>query len=309
MKIRSKKLFSVLELLIVMAIMAILATMIFVVVKGVKESTRMVQTEATIRTCKTSMENLYNYIYNQSRADSIEVYNHPLFRKVWPSNKVWTFRDKDETDNGITSNGFGNMMSIGNLSANEKISTIKMKYPDSATPLETLVDGWGYPILVMRNEMPWFVKKLNPNDNVVEKVYKDRTKASLGVYAKYMFRTDGTGQNLFEWNDSGFNHAEIDIESKKETIPAYEVAPLLADTYRFVQIHGKIAVPYNSNDFDFFSPGKDGKIGNLIKDDMKQDRWTEVLNKEGALKWVPASASKVDPDSDNVVSFNRYIME
>lgn len=307
MKPKFKHFFSILELLIVMAIMAILATMIFVVVKGVKDGARLVQTNSTISTCKTSVENLYNYIFNQSRSNSMEVNKHPLFSKVWPSNKVWTFRDKDETDKGITSNGLMNMIHIGSLGAeNKSIVMGEMQFPDytKTNGVSTLIDGWGFPILVMRNETSWHIKKLNPNDNIIEEVYKKREKSSLGFYSKYMFRTDSTGKNLYEWNDSSFNH----IDSLGVNEPSYEVAPIKADGLRNVQINGLVGVTYNFDDFDFFSPGKDGKIGNLIQNDMKEDRWTEVMNDAGALKWVPASPSKTDPDMDNIVTFNKYIL-
>jgi hypothetical protein len=307
MKKQYSHLFSILELLIVMSVMAILATMIFVVVKGVKDGARMVQTTSTISTCKTSVENLYEYIFNESRKNSMEVYQHPLFAKVWPSNKVWTFRDKDETDKGITSNGLMNMIYLGSLGVeNKSIVMGEMQFPDYTKPtgVKTLVDGWGFPILLMRNETNWHIKKLNPTDNIVENVYKNREKTSLGFYAKYMFRTDGTNQNLYEWNDGSFNHTD----SAGVNEPSYEVAPIKADGFRYVQINGQKGVTYNVDDFDFFSPGKDGKIGNLIQNDMKQDRWTEVKNKAGALNWVPASAAKTDPDMDNIVSFNKYIL-
>lgn len=297
--------FSILELMIVITIMTILALMIFVLSKGVKDSARTTLTESTISTCKTNVENLYNFILNQSRSNSMEVYQHPLFTKVWPSNKVWTFRDKDESDKGITSNGLMNMINIGSLGVeNKSIVRGDMKFPDGVTT-EALIDGWGNPILLMRNEMPWFIKKLPPGDNVIEKVYQDRTKASMGLYAKYMFKTDTPGKNLYEWNDGGFNHTD----SKGVNEPSYEVAPMKADSYKMVEIHGKIAVPYNNNDFDFFSVGKDGKIGNLIKNDNKQDRWSEVFDKKGSVKWVATSASSTDPDMDNIITFNRYIVE
>lgn len=305
MEKKLSRLFSILELLIVVTIMTILATMIFVLAKGVKDGARTVQTESTINTAKSSVENLYNFILNQSRSNSIEVYQHPLFTKVWPSNKVWTFRGKDETDKGITSNGLVNMINIGNLGVeNKSIVVGDMKFPDGFTG-DALIDGWGNPILLMRNEMPWFVKKLAPGDNVIEKVYQDRTKTSMGLYAKYMFKTDGAGKNLYQWNDAGFNH----VDSKGVNDPSYEVAPLKSDGYRMVVIQGQIAVPYNNNDFDFFSVGKDGKIGNLIKSDNKQDRWSEVFNKKGSVRWVPTTISGNDPDMDNIITFNRYIVE
>lgn len=305
MKIRSKKLFSALELLIVMAIMAILATMLFVVSKGVKDGAKTIQTQSTIQTAKSSVENLYNYIFNESRYKSMEVYQHPLFSKVWPSNKVWAFRDKDETDRGIKSNGLINMISIGTLGVeNKSIIIDKMNFPDGVKAVDTLVDGWGFPILLMRNELAWHVKNVLPNESVTEKVYQDRTKTTVGLYARHRFITTGTGLNLYEWNDSSFNHVD---SITKLTEPSYEVAPLGTDDYRLVRISGKIAVPYNNNDFDFFSPGKDGKIGNLIENDMRQDRWSGVDN-EAFVSWVPTSASKVDPDMDNIITFNKYFL-
>ena len=308
MREQSKKMFSILELLIVITIMTILAIMGFYVTKGVKDGARTTQTESTINSCKVNIENLYNFILNQSRSNSIEVYQHPMFTKIWPSNKVWTFKDKDESDMGINVNGLMNLINIGNLGVeNKSITVAELKYPDNSIS-KTLIDGWGFPILLMRNEMPWFVRRMAPGDNVIDKVYRDRTKASMGLYAKYMFKTNDPGKNLYGWNDAGFNH----VDSKGVNEPSYEVAPLGTDSYRKLGalMYGKVAVPYNNNDFDFFSAGKDGKIGNLIKSDNKQDRWTEVVNKKGSVRWEPVTVSSVtDPDTDNIVTFNRYIVE
>lgn len=310
MKKQSGYFFSILELLIVISIMTILALMIFVVTRGVKDGAKLVETKSTIHTCKTSIENLYNFVFNQSRTNNIEVYEHPLFSKVWPSNKVWTFRDKDETDKKITSNGLMDMINIGSLGVeNKSIVMGEMQFADYTkvgTGVRTLIDGWGYPILVMRNETPWHIKKLLSTDNPVDKVYKDRAKTTLGFYSKYMFDTSTSNKNLYQWNDGGFNHVDS-VTGVSE--PSYEVAPMGADGFRKVQINGQIAVTYNLDDFDFFSPGKDGKIGNLIENDMMQDRWTEMANKKGDLKWKPASAANVDPDADNIVTFNKYYLD
>jgi hypothetical protein len=113
------------------------------------------------------------------------------------------------------------------------------------------------------------------------------------------------GKNLYEWNDTSFNH----IDSNMANEPSYEVAPKGADGYRNVNIEGKIAVPHNVNSFDFFSPGKDGKVGNLISNDNKQDRWSEWINTNGEVKWVPTTIYATDPDNDNHFSYNKYNAE
>lgn len=310
MRKQCKKMFSILELLIVITIMSILALSIFVLTKGVKDSAKTVQTEATISTSKTNVENLYNFIFNQSRSKYMEVYQHTLFSKVWSSNKIWTFRDKDEVDNGITSNGLMDMINIGSLGIeNSTIVYDELEYNDG-TKSKTLIDGWGNPIFLMRNEMPWFIKRLGPKESVAEKVYQDRTKASLGLYAKYTFNTNYSGKNLYGWNDIDFNH----VDSKGVKGPSYEVAPEGANGMRIVDkdkiMYGKVAVPFNNNDFDFFSVGKDGKVGNLRKNDNMQDRWSDIMGKQGGYKWVPVNiSSTTDPDTDNIVSFQRYLME
>ena len=317
MRKQNKTMFSVLELLIVMTIMAILALMIFVIIKGAKDSARMVLTESTLKTCKSSMENVYNFIFNEARKNNIEVYQHPFFSKVFPSNRAWTFCDKDYSDIGIEANGLMNMINIGNLGVeNKSMATQYIEYPGEATPLKTLVDGWGNPILLIRNELPWWIKKMKPNDNLIESVYRDRSKSNLGLYAFHLFETDTSNKNFYEWNDgtNGFDH----IDSKGVKEPSYEVAPEQKSGFRKLgkELYGKIAVPYNTNDFDFFSVGKDGKIGNLIPQDMKQDRYSKKVkvNKNDitsplSVVWTPASASNVDPDDDNIISFNRYNLE
>ena len=293
--------------------MTILALMIFAIVKGVKDGARTVLTESTIKTCKSSMDNLYNFIFNESRKNNIEVFQHPLFKKVWPSNKVWTFRDKDETDLGITSNGLMNMINIGNLGIENKSMLIEdVKY--TITPMKTLVDGWGNPICLMRNEIPWWMKNKPVNDDIVETIYKDRKKSNVGLYSYHTFNSNLAGKNLYGWNDAGFSH----VDSNGVNEPSYEIAPLGNDVTRTIGalMYGQVAVPYNTNDFDFFSAGKDGKIGNLIPNDMMEDRWTEKVKKDAtslssefSFVWKPASASVFDPDTDNIISYNKYILE
>ena len=321
MKKNSFRPFSVLELLIVITIMTILALMIFAIVKGVKDSARTALTESTIKTCKSSMENLYNFAFNEARKNNIEIYQHPLFSKVWPSNKVWTFRDMDLSDLSISSNGLLNMINIGNLGIENRSMLIdEVTYPD-ANPsktvnpkkMNTLLDGWGNPILLIRNETPWWVKTKLANEEVVLNVYMDRRKTNVGLYGNHMFKTNSSGKNLYAWNDISFDH----IDSNGVNEPSYEIAPgAVGDKVIGALMFGKEAVPYNSNDFDFFSSGKDGKVGNLIPNDMMQDRWDQKVRinlndvtSPYKFNWIAASASVVDPDSDNIVSFNKYILE
>lgn len=304
MKKHTHSRFSILELIIVIAIMTILSAMIFVLTNATKDASNSIKTNSIINSCKISIEYVNEFIANESRSNSIEIYQHPLFTKVWPSNKVWTFRDKNESDNGFTANGLRDMINIGNLGIeNNSIAVAEMKFPDGIIT-KTLVDGWGNPILLMRNQIAWEIKKLNPSDNKTEKVYFDRTKSNLSQYLK-VFNTNLPGLGLYEWNDASFNH----LNGSAVLESSYEVAPKGADGYKNVVINGKIAVPHNTNDFDFFSPGKDGKVGNLIPRDNNQDRWSEIKDNTGALKWIKATIPGTDPDDDNFASFNKFNAE
>lgn len=308
--------FTVIELLFVLAVMLILALLVFVAVKGAKEASRKVMTSATISTCKANVENLYNYIFNESRKKNIAINEHPLFSQIWSSNKVWTFRDASVTDNGITANGLNDIIVKGALTVdNDSIIIQPLKYPGVSDPVNTLVDGWGNPILLIRNEIAWWVKKNPPNADVIDTVYKIRTKSTVGLYAYHMFSTTGSGMNMYAWNDSNFDHT--DSTGVKDS--SYEVAPIEKTSgIRLVgnEMYGKASLAYSTNDFDYFSAGSDGKIGNLIPRDLSQDRWNgkerekaNDINSKLLLKWVLATYKITDPDDDNIISFNRYDLQ